>query len=356
MSDIDELDEEEINRQLAELDGSEDDEIDLSDLEGLEDLEDLEDEEPAFDDSERLKEVEAEIAALTEGHTGPDLCQTLRKKLTEVLQANDKTLQTLAGQEVEYEELKADVFGHKDTKILELEVEIDELNDLLEDEEREGANMYTVFKRAETELGTLRDEYNKLLNYAEQRATQHKDTMKQLNATIKKCKNQITEHQMTLLKKVTQLTDDLEAIKNENNDLEEKNLTSELRMEELLRQRSETETLVTNESKNVSSLLETQEKELDDMHNQLLKLITDTEELENSNKELKAKVTDVSKEYRELNRKHNKITLEHDDAQRLIQRHERDATRQQKQVDRLEQEIEDLRARRKEVLKKIASA
>merc|ERR1711974_339124 len=167
---------------------------------------------------------------------------------------------------------------------------------------------------------------------------------------------QISEHKVSLWNTVTKLTDELDKIRNENNELEEKSLISELKMEELLSQRSEKESLVSTESKNVSQLLEEHEKELDDLQNQLLTLITDTEELEISNKQLKEQTDVVTKEYRELNRKQNKITLEHDDAERLIQRHERDAARLQKQVERLEKEIEDLREQRKEVLKKIASA
>jgi len=51
-----------------------------------------------------------------------------------------------------------------------------------------------------------------------------------------------------------------------------------------------------------------------------------------------------------------KINLDHDDAKRAIDKLDRDAQRNQKQIDRLEKDIEELRLERKEVLKKIAAA
>lgn len=349
MSDSEDLDE--INRQLAELEG----ELGDEDLDDLDDVE-LSDEDDLYDGNERLEEVEEEIRTLVQGLTGSDLSAKLRERLTEVLKEKDSVLLEIATKEGEYEQLKAEVLGQKDSRVTDLELEIDLLNDNLEDEERESANMYVVFKQTEAELNIAREEHARRLKAHEKRRDHHKSTMEEIKKAVKQSQERCVVHQKFLMDKVNQLSEDLYKLQMENEELAEENLNKELRVEELLNQQSEKENLAVDESKNVSNLREIQQKELEELNNQLNQLIEDTEKLSESNKKKKTDFDILSKEYREKNRKHNKLTLEYDDASRINSRLDREAERQTNQIERLENEISDLKSQRKEVMAKVTAA
>lgn len=347
MSDIDDLDEEELNRQLAELGEDIDSEdLDLSDLEGLED----EDAKPDFDEERYSKQIDKEIAELVGNSTGSELCNLLKKRLKEVLIKNDGILQSVAKKEAEFGALKKEMHGRRDLKIIELEEELDSLQDLLEDEEREGANMYNVYKRSEKELTNYREECNKLNSITEQRSTQHQQTMKRLQGSIKKCKAQISEHEVTLFNQVTKLTDDLRNLETENEKLEEENKEKELKVEELLRRRDSEESQVSNKTASASELRVNQEKQLEDLNNQYTSLISSTEKLESENKDLRQKLDEITRKFREVKRKQTTITIDHDEAERDLKKREREAKTQEDQIAKLEAEVEDLRQQRRKAI------
>ena len=357
MSDLDDLDEDEINRQLAELGEDVEDLEDLSELEDDELMEEVEAEEefPAFDEEEKGREVDSFIHGLVAGQTGSQLVQLLRPQVSIAMKKKDAVLQKVDAMEEDYYNLKEQSVNHKDPKLQALEQKAEKLNDLLEEEERESANMYTIFKAAEKELASLREEHATLQKLHEQRKTEQKGVMEKLRATMKQCTEQCVHHQKELTQRLYALNDAMEAATTERDELSEKNNVQELHYEDLLRQRVEKVKLVADVSQNVSQHLGDNEKQLKELNARLIQMGVDSEALTQSSKEKKEKTDALDKELRAANRKHTTLTLEHDDADRQVQRLERDAARQDKQVERLEAEILQLRNDRKEVMKKLSA-
>merc|ERR1712137_6949 len=279
------------------------------------------------------------------------MVQLLRKQLVEWIIKKEDTAQRADKTEEEYFSLKEAALDNKDPHLRQLEAKVDHLNDQLEEEEREAASMYIIFKEAERSLVTLRDEHSRLQKLHEQREAQQNQALDKLRESMNNSLTLCGNHKQAFIQKINDLTDSVEEHKNELQQLRDDCRSMELNYEEQLDQRKEKLKLVASATDDVTQHRQAQKQELEDLETKLRQLEKDTEALTVSSKQKKEALDLVTKEYRELNRKHNKLTLEHDDAERQVQRLDRDATRQEKQVERLEREISDLRNDRREVVK-----
>jgi len=295
------------------------------------------------------------VRQLTDGLATDKVIDALRSQLVEWIQKKEATARNADKTEEDYFSLKEAALENKDPRLRALEAEVDQLNDQLEEEEREAASMYIIFKEAERALVSVRDEHGRLQKLHEQRETQQNQTLDKLRESMSHSLTLCGNHKQAFIQKINDLTDAVEASKNELQQLREECRSMELHYEEQLDQRKEKLQLVASATDDVTQHRQAQKQELEDLEAKLAQMEKDTEALGVSSKEKKEAVDLVTKEFRELDRKHNKLTLEHDDAQRQVQRLDRDATRQEKQVERLEREINDLRNDRREVVKKMAA-